>query len=355
MLFSGSGPRPSTTASGPKPLLYSFRFAHHGKYSSYHHLVDFLPAGCKPLVVPMDGWMLRGSPRLTRLWLRTNEYRLHASCLLKSPSCVHYLYPENSLFRGLEWSRGPKVVVTWHQPLSYLQGLPPPFRKHACAVLEKAAAVIFLSSDSLRDHVNCLDIGNACVIKHGVDADFFNLRPATATTKPLRVITVGNWLRDHRFWAETVGACLAIDSSIRFEVLCNAQNVARYAQHLPNQDRMVRFVGNLNDEQLRAFYHGADVGFLPLLGGTANNALLECMASGVPCVVSDFASTREYAGSTALFVSNRNPRAAAETLISLAKSSALRSRLAASARARVEQQLAWPIIAKQHFELYSSI
>jgi glycosyltransferase involved in cell wall biosynthesis len=355
MLFSGSGPRPSTTPSGPLPLLYSFRFAHHGKYSSYHHLVDFLPAGCKPLVIPMGGWFLRGSPRLTRLWLRANEYRLRASCLLQTPSCVHYLYPENSLFRGLEWSHGPKLVVTWHQPLSYLEGLPPPLREHACSILEKANAVIFLSSDSLMEHINHLGIRNASVIKHGVDADFFHFRPVAATAKPVRVITVGSWLRDHRFWAETVGACLAMDSSIRFEVLCDAGNVARYAQHLPDRERKVRFVGALDDEQLRAFYHRADIGFLPLLGGTANNALLECMASGVPCVVSDLASTREYAGSTALFIRNLDPRSAAEALISLAKSPALRSQLASSARARVEQELAWPIIAKQHFELYSDI
>ena len=340
---------------GPQPLLYSFRFAHHGNYSSYHHLVDFVPAGYKRLVVPTGGWLLRDSPRLTRLWLKANEYILRACCLLNNPSCVHYLYPENSLFRGTEWSLSPKLVVTWHQPLSYLKGLPPLFRKHACAILENAAAVIFLSSDSLRDHVNYLNIGNACVIKHGVDADFFNLRAAAGNTEPLRVITVGNWLRDHKFWAETVGACLAIDSSIRFEVLCNAQNVARYARHLPERETRVRFVGTLDDKQLRAFYHRADIGFLPLLGGTANNALLECMSAGVPCVVSDLASTREYAGSTALFINNLDPRAAADVLISLTKSPALRSRLAASARVRVEQELAWPIIANQHFELYSRV
>jgi glycosyltransferase involved in cell wall biosynthesis len=354
-LFSGSGREPSTTPGGSQPLLYSFRFAHHGKYSSYHHLIDFLPAGCKRLIVPMGGRLLRGSPRLTRLWLKANEYHLRATCLLNIPSCVHYLYPENSLFSGLEWSSIPNLVITWHQPLSYLEGLPPPFRKHACAILENAAAVIFLSSDSLRDHVSYVNIGNACVIKHGVDADFFHIRPGAANTEPLRVITVGNWLRDHQFWAETVGACLAMDSSIRFEVLCDAQNVTRYAQHLPAPDTRVRFVGNLDDEQLRAFYHRADIGFLPLLGGTANNALLECMASGVPCVVSDLASTREYAGSTALFISNLDSHAAAEALISLARSPARRSQLATSARARVEQELAWPIIAKQHFDLYSGV
>lgn len=343
------------TPGNTPPLLYSFRFAHHGRYSSYHHLVDFVPPGWEPLVVPTGGWFLRKSPRLTRLWLKANEYRLYSLYLLKNPSCIHYLYPENSVFHGLEWGTSHKVVVTWHQPLSYLETLPLTFRKHACSILEKAKAVIFLSSDSLIDHVNHLTIRKATVIKHGVDADFFHPRPAAVTKHAPKVITVGSWLRDQRFWAQTISACMAMDSSIRFEVLCDPGSVSRYMQYLPNKDARVTFVANLDDEQLRAFYQSADIGFLPLLGGTANNALLECMSSGVPCVVSDLASTREYAGSTALFVNNLNPGAAAETLISLAQSPDIRFRLAASARAKVEKELAWPIIAKQHFDLYSSV
>ncbi len=337
------------------PVVYSFRFPHHGFYSSYHRLTDYLNPSCTVLRISFLWKIFRTSDRLERLWMMVNEYRLLRYFYATNVASVHYLYPENSLFRGLEWSRSQKLIVTWHQPLSYLECAPPSVRKHACSILKRARAVVFLSSDSLLEHVNHLDIRNASVIKHGVDADFFHFQPAATTTEPLRVITVGNWLRDHRFWAETVGACLAIDPSIRFEVLCNAANVARYAQHLPERETRVRFVGNLDDKQLRAFYHRADIGFLPLLGGTANNALLECMASGVPCVVSDLASTREYAGSTALFISNLDPRAAAEALISLAKSPAFRSRLAASARVRVEQELAWPIIAKQHFDLYSRL
>lgn len=343
------------TPGNTPPLLYSFRFAHHGRYSSYHHLVDFMLPGCKALVVPTGGWFLRKSPRLSRLWMKANEYRLYSFCLLKNPSCIHYLYPENSLFRGLDWDNHHKVVVTWHQPISYLETLPLAFRKHACSILERATAVIFLSSDSLIDHVNHLTIRQASVIKHGVDADFFHPRPAAATTDALKVVTVGSWLRDQRFWAQTISACMAMDSSIRFEVLCDPGSVSRYVQHLTHEDTRVTFVANLNDEKLRAFYQSADVAFLPLLSGTANNALLECMSSGVPCVVSDLASTREYAGSTALFVDNRSPRSAAETLISLAQSPEIRSRLAAAARAKVEQELAWPIIAKQHFDLYSSM
>jgi glycosyltransferase involved in cell wall biosynthesis len=337
-----------------KPIVYSFSFAHHGRYSSYHRLLEYLPQDFVRVNAHTRSRLLQRSPRLLRLWLRVNEYRLLPRMHKGAGRCVHYLYPENSVYAGLRWLNGNKMVVTWHQPLSYLKGLPEPFRSHAQSILQRATAVIFLSEDSMRAHVESLNLVNSCSIKHGVDIDFFSYRERVPTKPYIDVITVGNWLRDHRCWAETIRLLLRKESAFRFTVLCNSYNAALYQSHLAMRDERVRFVANLNDEGLRSFYGQADVSFLPLHAATANNSLLECMASGVPCVVSDLQATREYAGNSVVFVDNSDVSATADAILKLASSRSRCAEMAKSARLIAERELSWQVIAQQHCKLYDS-
>ena len=45
---------------------------------------------------------------------------------------------------------------------------------------------------------------------------------------------------------------------------------------------------------LRALYHLSDLFFLPFVDAVANNAIVESIACGVPVVVSDVGSLRDY-------------------------------------------------------------
>lgn len=141
--------------------------------------------------------------------------------------------------------------------------------------------------------------------------------------------------------------------NVNFQVICNKQNIALYKRWLPETCKRVSFLNNLSETQLLFFYAEADIAFLPLIDATANNFLLESMASGVPCVLTDLPATREYAGDTALYVNNRDVADAAKKLSHLAESFIARRDMALAARRRAENELSWPIIARQHCDLYS--
>lgn len=338
-----------------KPLIYSFRFGHHGRFSSYHRLTDYLPKDFKKVTAFTNRWLIGDSPRLLRIWLRANEYRLAPFLLTGKGKCVHYLYPENSLYSGLHWGKHNKIIVTWHQPLSYLTSLPEPYLTHARSILQKAAAVIFLSEESMNDHVDAFNLSHCYHIKHGVDTTFFTFSENAPRKAFVDVITVGNWLRDHRCWAETVRTLLARNASIRFSVLCNKHNRELYQHCLSIGDSRVQFLDSLDDLSLRDIYRRADIAFIPLLSATANNSLLECMASGVPCVISDLCATREYAGNSAVFINNLDIVGAADAIERLATSQNRRTEIAKLARRTAERELSWPIVAQRHCELYASI
>jgi glycosyltransferase involved in cell wall biosynthesis len=285
--------------------------------------------------------------------MRVNEYRLLRFFRASNVTSVHYLYPENTLFRGAQWASQSNLIVTWHQPLSYLDQLPARFREQARSILQKASAVVFLSSEARDQYEATFQLGNSLVIKHGVDTNFFKYREPLHSSSQVNVITVGNWLRDHRYWASTVDILLQKHGNITFQVLCNDDNMQRYKSFLRSDSNRITFCSGMSDLELSSFYHGADIAFLPLIDATANNSLLECMASGVPCIVSDLPSTKEYAANTALYVSRSDIHQAADTLTLLAGAPILRAHLASSARARAEQELDWRVIADRHRELYS--
>lgn len=336
-----------------KPLIYSFRFPHHGAQASYHHLVDYLPKSCEIIDFSNAPGAFWNRPRLNRLWFRFNELRVFTRFVSRNVGCVHYLYPENSLCNATKWDHGKPLLLTWHLPISYINGLPEHFARQKRKALQEAAAVVFLSSRSRDEHSAAVEIKNSRVIRHGIDTDYFKFNKTVPRNRPLNIVTVGSVLRDHCFWAETVSLLLKTDMNVNFQVICNKQNIALYKRWLPETCKRVSFLNNLSETQLLFFYAEADIAFLPLIDATANNFLLESMASGVPCVLTDLPATREYAGDTALYVNNRDVADAAKKLSHLAESFIARRDMALAARRRAENELSWPIIARQHCDLYS--
>ncbi len=336
-----------------RPILYSCQFSHHGGYSAYQHLTDFLGDDCTSINVRLASRALQRSPRLLRLWLRLNEYRLLPSYLSGERRCIHYLYPENTLFKGLQWKGHHRLIVSWHQPLPFMAALPTVFADHNRQILEQATGVVFLSSESAREYAEAFPLRRYRVILHGVDVDFFRPSRVGPPRKTLTVLTVGNWLRDHQCWARTVELVLREHPNVEFRVLCSSDNAAQYRQMLGALSDRVTFLEGLSDQDLRALYHDTDIAFLPLTDATANNALVECMACGVPCAVTRLPATVEYAGDTALFFQNSDIGGTVETIGALISSSDLRASLRDAARTRAEAVLSWRLIARQHSAFYA--
>jgi colanic acid/amylovoran biosynthesis glycosyltransferase len=107
--------------------------------------------------------------------------------------------------------------------------------------------------------------------------------------------------------------------------------------------RVVRFSGFLTQEKLRALYAESHLFLHPSeLGADGDqegvpNAMLEAMASGLPVVATMHGGIPEAVeqGMSGLLTSERDPAALAQSMLTLARNSALYARMSAAAAARV--------------------
>jgi len=345
------GPRPSSQSV--TAILYTFSFGHHGRYSSFHRLAHYL-RDQQVVTVPMPRWdwlPSRVATALTWRWLRANEYRLWPFLRSRQPRCVHYLYPENSLFAGWRWKGQNKLVLTCHQPAAFLARMNRSGPQGFFHGLAAAAAVVVLDESEQETYRRLAPRAQVTWIRHGVDVEFF--RPVPVPVTRPRVLTIGNWLRDYGCWAAVVRQLLAAHPEVEFEVVANPATLARARTKLGQDSPRVHYRSGLTDEELRDCYARASLTFLPLEQAVANNAVLESLAMGVPILATDLPAVRGYVGSAAgEFFQNNNPAIIADQLLGLLADADRRRKMGAAGRRRAETELAWPIIAEQYRQIY---
>jgi glycosyltransferase involved in cell wall biosynthesis len=119
----------------------------------------------------------------------------------------------------------------------------------------------------------------------------------------------------------------------------------------------VRFWGWLDNasSELRGLYERASIFAFTSEAENFPTVLLEAMAAGQAIVTSNGTGCPEVVGDAALLVPPRRPDRLAEALGRLVQDDALRARLGAGARARVEQEFGWPSIARRHVDLYHEL
>jgi glycosyltransferase involved in cell wall biosynthesis len=269
----------------------------------------------------------------------------------KTADLVHIMYGEE-YFRFSHWlfPRTP-LVATFHQPASLLAselrtgrhggriaGLTHRLTQNR---FKKLAAAIVTNPDQAKVLEEVMPANRIHVIPLGVDLP--ELTPLNAPRTG--VITLGNWLRD---W-ETYERVARLKPEIRFTLI--NRNLApewktRFAA-LPN----VSYLSDLSEAELQQELGQADIAFLPLKQLAGSNALLECLALGLPIALSD-TSADAWRGSGAVELFAAGDADAASKVIDdlLEKSFGLREK----AR-EIAEQFSWASIAKQTHEIYKSI
>jgi phosphatidyl-myo-inositol alpha-mannosyltransferase len=119
-------------------------------------------------------------------------------------------------------------------------------------------------------------------------------------------------------------------------------------------DRDVRALGKVTDEQKAEQLRRADVLCAPSLGGESFGMVLtEAFSAGTPVVASDIAGYRDVVrdGRDGLLTPRGDPQALAEALRLLALDPGRRAQMAAAARERAER-FAWPRVAADVLEVY---
>lgn len=275
------------------------------------------------------------------------EFAAGRKCWRQEVDLLHYLEGEHTLqFLPQIMSKlgrlrpRPPIVATFHQPPELLDKL------INLSIVQRIDHVIVLSPEQESFFAQHLPAERVSMILHGVDTDFF--RPAERKTSGrFRCLSVGSWMRDYDTILE-VAQRLCSMPQFEFQIVSRV-----VADHPVPANVSVQ--SGIDDVALRTMYQEADVLFLPVISATANNAVLEGIACGLPVVTTDLASLRTYLpGQEATLVAGNDPGQLTEALLKLYRNPQLRTEMAEAARRR-SLDLSWAKIAREHVSVYQEL
>jgi glycosyltransferase involved in cell wall biosynthesis len=187
------------------------------------------------------------------------------------------------------------------------------------------------------------------VVLHGVDTEYFIPGKQADTTGTFTVLSVGGFRRNFPLLRK-VCERLASARNMRFKIIAPEAWREMFAG-LANVD----FLSGVDDAGLLAAYQSASCLLHTAENATANNALLEAMACGLPVVAESIGGIPEYInGDNAMLVEPGNDGTLAGALKELMQSPALHSSMRLEARKHAET-LAWPLVAGRMMDIYQTL
>ncbi len=340
-------------------LIYP-QFGHFGRHTGWPAVVPHLSArvDCMRLAAPPPirhasnralDWVVRprGVPWYT---LEALGCELAAARLLRTGqgAICHFLYGEGAYHYLGRWrarSKRPRglLVSSFHQP-------PGMFEHHIgrSTRLDMFDAVIVQASNQVDQIARRVPDGRLFLVPHGVDTNFFVPSPVGRRTPTL--LCVGSWLRDFTTLREVTLRAQYERPTLRFRVVANP-GAARELVGLRN----VELVRGLSDRELLASYQSAAALLLPLRDATANNALLEAMACGLPVIATRVGGVPEYVdGRGAELVAAGDAAGLWRAAVSVLDDPVRAAAMGAQNRARV-MALDWQRIADVLVDVYAQV
>jgi len=342
-------------------------YPHWAEYSGYHQLIRYISSEqflVEVQIVPMGDNHFPIANSKLRLYIRdlirrygTKAYDLNdlvaeMAAMRKWWSrgfdLLHYLDGEHSLqllpfvLRSLSCLRArPPIVATFHQPGAKLDSL---LNTKAVRLLDH---VIVLSPEQISYFEQFLPADKISLMLHGIDVDHYTPGLQQKEKRRFKCITVGSWLRDY----ETVlGVAKTLHSYRDIEFHIVSPDLSK--NDLPKN---VYVYSNLDDNDLVKMYQDSHVLFMPFLDATANNALLEGIACGLPVVSSDLPAVKAYVpGQEAILVKDNNHDQLASALLELHQNRNRLAEMGIHARQR-SLELSWQKIVPELESIYTGL
>jgi glycosyltransferase involved in cell wall biosynthesis len=277
-------------SSGVSPLFLAKRWEHHSASGGYDQLAKV--AGGKtvsrqdeksfPSRIIRFYWRKTSRPKPYLLDYQFEDWMAECSVILnsraKTPAVVHVLYGDEQLDLLLRrrWMLPCPLVATFHLPASRARARFEHDQKHLIGGMD---AAILVARCQLEEYKKWFGPDRVFYVPHGIDTHRFSPGERKGERSKVRLITVGDHMRDWNVLHRIADECRILNLPVEFDVVVR-KIFFPYFTGCPN----VRLHASISEEELLALYRNADALLLPLIDATANNALLESMACGTPAI-----------------------------------------------------------------------
>lgn len=265
-----------------------------------------------------------------------------------------------------------KRIISWHSDVIRQKKLLPIYQPFVNRLLKQASAVI-VSTPYLAAHSAQIKVARERniihIIPYGVDFDYFLINNYQKKIEQIKHQYTGNFLifalGRHVYYK---GFCYLIEAMKQLPsniiLLLGSEgpltSKLQLQVKISNLEKQVFFIGQINKQELPAYYHACDVFCLPSIdqSETFGVAQLEAMACAKPvvcCDVTHAASNLNQDGLTGLVVSPCCPLELANAILKLYQNPKLRHSLGCSAYHYAKQNFTTQKMVAKVKALYQEI
>jgi glycosyltransferase involved in cell wall biosynthesis len=337
-------------------LLISSESGVQGAYSGYTQIARHLGRSQVISEVRSQSVALRerlADAVLSRLsgswWYRMSSFRAEREAIRRfrrqRVRILHYLWADRDWGYIDLWppSLRPSLCATFH-------GCSDTFHEivHHRHRLKNFSAII-LVSETQRDFFveSGFPTERLFVIPHGVDCEYFQ-PSGRPRVDPFLLLSVGSYRRNF-------GALRQICDALRETEIRIVLVLPEEKKHLFDGLEKVQVYTNLTDAKLRSLYQRASCFLMTVEAATANNAILEAMACGLPIVSEAVGGIPEYVGrESGILYPQGSVREAVQAILKLYNDGNLVEQMGAAARFEAEK-INWPAIGQKTSNVYDRI